>query len=494
VLSNDLLLVTRHGGVWTGTDGLLAQDQMQHLAWVRDAANHGLASNLYVTEPRPHDYIQPLVAISAVLTALGMATWLSVLLWKPVAVVALFISVRAVVLRTVDGDRGRMAALALALLFTGWTLILAHLVELRGFTWRASTNEIWLPFGTWGYPFAVISLAAMVGALCCYAEDRRARRVGLIAPLLGALSAWVHPWQGQTLILILVGSEALRLRDRGRARGAALGLTVGMTALPLAYYVVLGRVDSSWDLAQEAGHRTWSLPVILVVLAPLLLLALPAYRLGPRGFLDTAVRVWPFAILAVFLAGELPQASGALHALLGVTIPLSILSVQGVASLRLRPISVAPLTLLLALAVGPPIYEQLRSARSVLKTSYNSTFDGTFITGGEDDALDWLADAPRPGAVLTRTYLGSVVPARTGRATWVGNQYWTPDAFGRAATANALFAGGVTEAAGRRIVSGSGATFVLVDCASRSPQLGALSGQVHRFGCARIVELRRADP
>ena len=43
----------------------------------------------------PADYFQPAIAISGGLTALGMAPWLSLLLWKPVAVIAFFFAVRA---------------------------------------------------------------------------------------------------------------------------------------------------------------------------------------------------------------------------------------------------------------------------------------------------------------------------------------------------------------------------------------------------------------
>jgi hypothetical protein len=126
VLGVCVLRAADGGRVWTGTDGAFGvQDQMQYLAWIRDASNHGLSSNLYVLKPQPYDYIQPAVAISAALTALGMAPWLALLLWKPVAVIAIFLAVRGLVHATIDNGRARAAALALGLLFTGWGTMVA---------------------------------------------------------------------------------------------------------------------------------------------------------------------------------------------------------------------------------------------------------------------------------------------------------------------------------------------------------------------------------
>src|SRR5438270_12838676 len=95
VLALDLARVVFDGAVWTGTDGVYIVDQMQYLAWIRDASHHVLVSNLYVLRDTPADYFQPAVVISGGLTALGLAPWLSLLLWKPVAVVAFFFAVRA---------------------------------------------------------------------------------------------------------------------------------------------------------------------------------------------------------------------------------------------------------------------------------------------------------------------------------------------------------------------------------------------------------------
>src|SRR6201987_6348292 len=121
VLALDLWRVAFDGAVWTGTDGVYIVDQMQYLAWIKDASKHVLASNLFVLRDTPADYFNPAVVVSGGLTALGMAPWLSLLLWKPVAVIAFFFGVRAFAWRQLTGLWPRRAALVLALFFGSFT-------------------------------------------------------------------------------------------------------------------------------------------------------------------------------------------------------------------------------------------------------------------------------------------------------------------------------------------------------------------------------------
>ena len=72
VLAIDLWRVAFDGAVWTGTDGVYIVDQLQYLAWIRDASHHVLVSNLFVLRDTPADYFQPAVVISGGLTALGI--------------------------------------------------------------------------------------------------------------------------------------------------------------------------------------------------------------------------------------------------------------------------------------------------------------------------------------------------------------------------------------------------------------------------------------
>ncbi|MGH3266853.1 MAG: hypothetical protein ACRDNS_33290, partial [Trebonia sp.] len=92
VVALDLWHAAARGLVWTGTDGFFIVDQMQYLGWVQSAAHHLLIANLFVLRSTPADYFQPAIALSGAITALGVAAWVALLLWKPVAVVGLFMA------------------------------------------------------------------------------------------------------------------------------------------------------------------------------------------------------------------------------------------------------------------------------------------------------------------------------------------------------------------------------------------------------------------
>jgi hypothetical protein len=117
-----------------------------------------------------------------------------------------------------------------------------------------------------------------------------------------------------------------------------------------------------------------------------------------------------------------------------------------------------------------------------------------FITADERRALGYLAADPQPGGVISRSYLGALVPAATGRHTFVGDCIWSqPDCAGRLVTVRRLFAASLSASAARRFVLTSGARFLLADC-RRAPSLDRLLGSVllseRRFGCARVYRVR----
>ena len=78
-------------------------------------------------------------------------------------------------------------------------------------------------------------------------------------------------------------------------------------------------------------QATWSWPWWAIALTLAAARACPAalaYRLPADGWQELAVRVWPFAALAVYLA---PVGTFPYHAFQGLAIPLAMLAVQGVA-------------------------------------------------------------------------------------------------------------------------------------------------------------------
>ena len=128
--------------MWTGTDGVYLVDQMQYLAWIQSASHHALSSNLFVLRGTPADYFMPAVTLSAGLTALGVAPWLALLVWKPVAVLVAFFGFDAYVRRTVPGLWPRRAALVLALFFGSFTIVEGSF---------GVVGDLFAGFLSWGY-------------------------------------------------------------------------------------------------------------------------------------------------------------------------------------------------------------------------------------------------------------------------------------------------------------------------------------------------------
>ncbi len=485
VLALDLWQVVAHGRVWTGTDGFFVIDQLQYLAWIRDASHHVLASNLFVLRPTPADYFQPAVAISGAISALGVAPWLSLLLWKPVAVAGTFFGARAYVYRSMSGRSERRAALALGLFFGSFSVVYGALGVL---------GDLFPGFLSWGYPFGLMALAAMLFALLAYDRDRRAHRLGWRPALLGALASSLHPWQGELLILIVVGAELVSWRELAASprRLSLPAVTVLATGVPLAYYAILGRVDLSWGLAREASKHTFSFWSIGLALAPLALPAALAYRRRPRSFLGLLTRVWPLAALVVYELSATELSATPLHAFEGVTIPLAVMAIEGVKRAGWRRVPRHRLIAALAIAaatIPATVYELSIAGDFIAPTPGNANF----ITRDERDALGYLARDRDRGGVLTRFYLGAVIPARTGRHTFVGDCLWSePNCTPRAQLVQELFDGSLRPVAARAFVRQTGARFVLADCQSRADltkPLAPLIFSVQRFGCASVYEL-----
>jgi hypothetical protein len=485
VLAIDLWQVVIHGRVWTGTDGVYIVDQMQYLAWIRSASHHLLASNLFVLRSTPADYFQPAVLISGGLAALGVSLPVSLLVWKPIAVLATFFAVREYAYRTLEGVWSRRIAILLALFFGSFTVLYGSVGVI---------GDMFPGFLSWGYEFGLMALAAMVWSLLYYDRSRTRGAIAWTPGLLGALSSLLHPWHGELLIVVVIGAELFALLWRRPTRRvlALLALTVALTALPLLYYLLLGRLDLSWKLARDASKHAFSLWSIVLVVAPLLLPAMLVYRKRPADFLGTVNRSWPLAALAVYVVSATGLSATPLHAFQGITIPLAVLAVQGVLQLRWRRIRYRGVLAGLAvfLFTVPASAYELYNAR---KLASPTTDNANFIARDERAALDYLQDLRIPGGVLTRSYLGAMVPERTGRRTLVGDCLWSqPNCYGRVHTAQALFDGMLSLGAARGFVRSTGAAFVLADCstqASLARTLAPMLDSIHRFGCAAVYAI-----
>ena len=442
-----------------------------------------------------------------------MLPWLSLLLWKPVAVVTFFLAVRAFVGRSLTGRWPRRTALVLALFFGSFSSVYG------AFNVLGDLSPVFL---TWGYVFGVLALAAMVAALVAYADARTKRRRIWLPGLLGAVASALHPWNGELLIVLIVAADAMmllgawlgreRLAGRGgrrmwradravrreqlvdllrgvkRERFVVLAVAVGGTALPLLYYAVLGKTDISWSLAQQASKHSFPIWSIAIAIAPLLLPALVAYRRIPTTFLAAATRTWPVAACGIFLLSGTSLGATPLHAFQGITVPLAVLAVEGIQMLGWRRLPRRMLigTALVALFTIPAMSE-INETRSLARPDPAAPTSSP--RASTPSSTTWHATAIRG----VRYCLGDAVPGFTGRRTYAGDCLWSePNCSGRAVNTRWLFSGTATPAAARRFVLGTGARFVLADCTTTADMrklLGPIVRSEHTFGRAPMSEL-----
>jgi hypothetical protein len=498
-LGGAMFLRARHLGLhWTGTDGPFIGDQMQYLGWIRDAADNLRIGNPFRIEHGPELFVHPGLAISGLLTRLGLSAATSYLLWKPVAVLVLFFAVRAYVHRLVPGKRARLAALALALIGLSpmQDLYQLHLASgLSALTDRILGLEMWPILYLWGYPFTALAVA-LIPITLLLAERARHRASVPWAAAGGALvCSWLQPWQGATLLAVLIGTESLLwFRDRSRPRWQD-GVPPVAGVAPLFYYQLLGHFDSGWHLAglvnRGPGPVWWLLPLFLL---PIVCVALFEYVRPAPTYQDVALRLWLVAgvllytVTAYTSLGTYPP-----HFFQGLGIPVAIMTVRVLTSVSpgwRRTVSSVLLVAILVVCVGVrdvrEVGTDVRVAQEVLGAPY-------FIQPDEQRALEFLNDDRASGGVLSPLRLGQVVPGLTGRHTYVGISSWTPDFPQRTAMAKQLFSGSMSSEEARQFVQQTGARFLLADCGTRADlghTLGTMISSVHRFGCATVYQLR----
>jgi hypothetical protein len=353
----------------------------------------------------------------------------------------------------------------------------------------------------WGYPFTALALAFFIGTILTYQRGRDEGRLVVGAPLCALLCAWLLPWPGGTLLVVLVASEVyLRIRRLPPTPPRLLAATTMACALPLAYYALLSRFDATWRLAGQINNQfPQSTKDLALTLLPLSLLAVVAFRRPPKSFFGAAVLAWPLCALAVFFGiyvtgvGTFPN-----HALEGISIPLAVLTVLGFneifGRLHSRALLVAGCLAVVALLL--PVLHALNQTWGFGKPTIFGAAP-FYIRTSESDALHYLSQTNASGSVLSTQYLGQIVPAETGRNTWVGIASWTPDFSWRVDAANRLFSGGLRAQQAVSFVDSTGARFLLSDC-NHPEDLSSLVGTIMqariRFGCASVYVLKSALP
>lgn len=495
-LAGLLVRVWTKGGVVTGADGFLVADPMQYLTWLREASDHLAVANLYDLAGGPRSFVHPGVLISGVLHKAGLGVAAAYLAWKPVAVLALFAGTLALARRFLARQDDRRLAVVVALFFAspvaalvGWSGIGGNDVK---FDFDFVSGELWPGTYLWGYLFTALAVGLLPLGVLAYERGRAGGGAGALAlaAACGLFSAWMQPWQGATFAAVLVGTELLCLR-RGRHPLAAardLAAPLGATLAPLVYYYVLSRTDESWELAQVVNDfPRWPWWVTVLGLLPLALPAAFAYRLPAPDFGALALRVWPLAGLAIFYQ---PGGTFPFHAFQGLSLPLTVLGVLALREWlgeRSVPLGGAVALVLVLCAVGT-LYRanELREAVNLGRQPF-------FLETAERDALGHLERQPEPGGVLTPVYSGIVLPAYTGRETYIGAGSWTPNFEARRRDTEALFAGQLDTAEARALVRRSGARFLYSDCHGRADIeriVRPFTAAPQRFGCATVYRVR----
>ena len=495
-------LLTR-GRPLSGSDGLFPADQLQYFAWIRDASEHWLIGNRFDLAPGDRPFLHPGFLFTGLVhrvTGIGIpAVYLA--LWKPVAVGVLFLGTLRYVRRLLPAGGQRHSGLVLALFavmptvavvaWTGWG------GNPRQYTFDFISGEMWSGQYLWGYLFTAIAVGLMPLVLLAverWRDGRAGTRTLAVAALGTFVVMYLQPWQGATVCAIVLGVEAWRwLRGRERPAFGVLWLAAA-AFVPTLYYFLLSRYDAGWELAGQANaagaQPEWSWPwwAIVLTVLPLAAPAALAYRLPAKSWQDVAVRIWPFAALAVYLQ---PGGTFPYHSFQGLALPLSVLAVQGVVSLRSRGLSLKPAWVVAVLFVMtvPGFAHKLEVAAN----NVHLGADPYFIFPDEQRALQALEDDPRAGGVLAPLYSGFLVPYTTGRETYVGALSWSPDFRDRRTKADALFEGRLVGERAVDFVRSTRARFLYADCrklADLSALLRPELERVDRYGCATVYVLR----
>jgi hypothetical protein len=487
-------LATARHGVASGADGPFVADQFQYFAWIRDSGNHVLVGNRYDLVPERFVFLHPMFVVSGWLWKAGVDIRLAYLLWKPVAVVMLLVAAFVYCRRLLQQPAEWFAAALVLFLYSPTAAVVQGVGLPVGDVVNGIINgagELFAAGLLWGYLPAAIAVALMplvlLGAERTLAGGPRSRRDLLLTSLGALLVAWLHPWQGEVLLLVMAGGLAWTRAGRAAFR---LLLPAACLTLPLLYYLALSLFDPAWHVAQaqNSARHLSDLGVLLAAL-PLMVLALTGAR-RPADFQEAALVVWIPAALVLYFIIRPPFAQ---HALEGLSFPAAVLGVRGVrrfgpslgASPRLAAtaavLAVAPLTV-------PGLVAMTR-----LAPTRTADRQPVIFTQDEFRALAFLQSAPS-GGVLSGTYLGQAVPAFSDKSTWAGHISWTPEIQQRQQRLR-LALSGTDPGATTSLAIDSGARYVLLDCRQSETvdaALAELTVDSRRFGCVRVLTLRPA--
>ena len=423
VLALDLFQVVAHGRVWTGTDGVYLVDQMQYLAWIQSASHHLLSANLFVLRGTPADYLQPAVAISAALTALGVA---------PVAVAA-----------AVEADRGRWrhssastctcagpsTASGRAARRSCWRCSSARSRSSRGRSGSSGTCSRGSCRG--GTRSGCWRSALMVFALLAYDRARRGARGARVGRRAAGRGRWrAAPVAGRAADPDRAGHGDRRLawhappRPTGLPAGDDRGDRAPARLLPAPR--PLRRLVGAARDAEQA--RVLVLDARARARAAADRRRCRRLRRRPRSFLETLTRVWPLAARRDLPAVRRPRCRATpLHAFEGITLPAvgarrtgspaAWASAGCATAWRSACVAVAVFTI-------PTTYWELHNAEQLAAPQHRATPTSSPPASATRSATSPTDRDARRRARRASTS-GPWCPARPDRRTFVGDCLWS---------------------------------------------------------------------
>lgn len=480
--------VVLRGGEVTGADSVFPPDQYQYLSWIRDAGDHVLIANRFDVAPGHHVFLHPLFLASGLLWKLGVPLVLSYALWKPVVAGALVAGALAYVRRL------HVSSWAAVLALVGFVPLVPALWALGqdqghfvGYT-TGLANELTPLHLLWGYVPEALAIGLMplflLGAERIAVPELRRPGLGAAAHVagvsgIGLAVAWLHPWQGLVLVLIVGGAAVWGKLARPYL---PLALPIAATLAPIGYYFLLSRSDPAWrNAAGNLGFDHFRLVEVAAVIAPFALLALLGVRRPRDDLQERMLLLWPLATALTYAI----TTGGRYHAFGGLAVPLAVLGTRAWTRFGLRRAATA-VALGVMLAPGA-IFLSVR-----LLDQFRTHAWPYYLVPAEAAAVRYLAESPQPGGVLASEFISAATVATAGRQVWVGHFAWTPNYFDRAVRAERLFRGRLSGERARQLVAQAGTRYVLTDC--RHPptdlvrQLGATVQAVHPFGCASVIE------
>ena len=503
----------------TWVDGGLVADQLQYLGWIRSASEHVLIQNVWdVGEPGTSHFLHPGFLLSALLVKAGLAPGPAYqLLWKPVAIAFVFFAFLAYVRRMLPAGTRRRAGLVISLFYVSPLAAIVGLANIDPSRLKGQvefmSGEMFPGLWMWGYLMTAIAVALVP---CALLAAERARVPARRAPGRGTawyagwgaaamlFMSWLQPWQGVAVLMTLGAVEAWRWRREGRPRAApllrALGPLVVAGTVPLVYYYWLSKIDPAWELAGKVNSTrvgNWPWYAWAIGLLPIAIPVYWGYRVPARDWQDLAIRILPGAMILEYWVIDVSKAGTfPFHSVQGMSVPIAVLAVQGVAARRGR---LPPWMLRRGVLWAGVLLVTLPGVVNKLNITREEVHKGGqpfFVEAGERRALDFMAASPVRGGVMGPIYSGLLVPAYTGRDTWLGEISWTRDFDRRVKAADRLVTGRMGRAEAVRLARDArGVAFVFGDCLGNrvdlAPLLRGYLRAVRRFGCASVYELDR---